>query len=250
MTTTESPFSYTDAAGTLLIIQHDSAGYDSKQTDTLGHLSTFSYDANGNPLTDSTTVTGPGGPRTSVTTRAYDANGRVIAVTNPDGNTNRTIYDAAGQVAATIDPLGRRTDYVYDDRGQLISTIFPDTTPDDPNDNLRIQSGYDAAGRLIFQIDEAYRRTEHHFDALGREYETVFPDNTPGEPSDNPRTRMEYDATGRVSVQIDELDAGLNLFTMPPEIQLKPSYPITLHSPLPIIRGSNTLITTRAATPR
>jgi YD repeat-containing protein len=61
-----------------------------QQKDALGHVTTFTYDPNGNQLTQTTTVTTPTGPRTLVTSTVYDSNGRPTAVTDAEGNTTRT----------------------------------------------------------------------------------------------------------------------------------------------------------------
>jgi RHS repeat-associated protein len=195
-----NPTSMTDSAGTLFQFEYDAAGNVTRRVDALGHATTSTYDASGRPLTETTIVSG----RTLVTTTSYDAEGRVIAVQDAEGNTTRTEYDAVGNRTATIDALGRRTEFRYDDRGLLVETIYPDATPATLADNPRTKTEYDAAGHVIAQIDEAGRRTEMKYDKLGRVIETIYPDATPADLSDNPRTKTEYDAAGQVIAQIDE----------------------------------------------
>ena len=107
------------------------------QTDALGSVTTYTYDVNGDQLSQSTTVTGPTGPHTVLTSSQYDSSRHVIAVIDAEGRTTRTEYNALASRSATTDALGRETHFVYDTRGQLVETIFPDSTPNDLLNNPR-----------------------------------------------------------------------------------------------------------------
>ena len=137
-----------------------------KQTDALGHATTYTYDANGNQLTQTTTLTTPSGVQTLVTTTKYDANGRRTIDTDAEGNTTKTEYDANGHQTATIDGLGHRTSFVYDTRGELVETDFPDgtksTTPTTPP-------------AIDVSTDQAGRTTTYRLRPLGRLVETTTP---------------------------------------------------------------------------
>jgi RHS repeat-associated protein len=171
-------------------------GLVTREVDTLGHAMSYTYDANGNELTSTTTRTAADGTVQIVTTAAeYDAAGRVIKVIDAKGGVTRTEYDAAGRIVGTIDPLGRRTEYRYDERSLLVETVLPDETPADLTDNPRTKGEYDAIGRLIASIDELGRRTELQYDRVGRLTKTIFPDGT--------FTRTEYDRAGQVIAQVD-----------------------------------------------
>ncbi len=198
------PDSVTDAKGN--VTQFDYAdGHLLRQVDPLGNATTFTYDTNGNQLTVNTSLTAADGTvRTLTTWTEYDAEGRVVAVTDAEGGITRTEYDAVGNSTARIDALGRRTEYRYDERDKLIETIFPDETPADSADNPRIQSDYDGAGRETARIDELGRRTEYEYDAAGRLVKTIYPDSTPADPLDNAFTQTEYDAAGQATAKIDE----------------------------------------------
>jgi RHS repeat-associated protein len=104
-----------------------------------------------------------------------------------------------------MDFLGRRSESVYNEKGELIASIAPDNTPNDPNDNPRMQTRYDAAGRKVAEIDQMGRETHFVYDKVGRLVETILPDSTPLNWDDNARTKTEYYTDGLVKAQIDEL---------------------------------------------
>ncbi|MHB0954937.1 MAG: putative Ig domain-containing protein [Pirellulaceae bacterium] len=198
------PISMTDAAGNVTQFQY-AFGRLVRQVNPLGHVTSFTYDANGNELTLTSTQTAADGTVRTLTTRTeYDAEGRVTAVIDAEGGVTRSEYDAVGNRTAKIDALGRRTVYRYDERDELVETIFPDQTPADLSDNPRTQSEYDDVGRETARIDELGRRTEYVYDAAGRLVKTVYPDNTPANPLDNPFTQTQYDAAGQVTAEVDE----------------------------------------------
>ena len=193
------PTSLADADGNTTHYHYDAADQIQLQIDALGNVTAYTYDANGDPLTVTTSRTNADGAARTLTTQTeYDARGRVIAVTDPNGGVSRTEYDAAGNVTATIDPLSHRTTYVYNDRNELIETVYPDATPNDQSDNPRTQEEYDAVGNKTASIDEAGRRTEYQYDALGQLVKTTYPDGT--------ATKTEYDADDESTALIDELD--------------------------------------------
>ena len=195
--------SYNDGTGTTTF-EYDGSGNITREIDAQGNETTYTYDANGNQLTQTQTMTTPDGVRTLVTTTEYDAENRVIKITDPENGVTETIYDAVGNLVETIDPLGRSTKYVYNERGELIETIYPDSTPDDDIDNPRTRTEYDAEGQVIAKIDELGRTTQFLYDSVGKRIATIFPDSTPDDDADNPRTRTEYDLVGRITTKIDQ----------------------------------------------
>ncbi|MEM8682202.1 MAG: Ig-like domain-containing protein [Pseudomonadota bacterium] len=177
------------ADNTTETMAYDEEGNLISQTDRLGRTTRMVYDA-ANRLTetiypDDTPGNDLDNPRT---TNEYDGAGRLTASIDERGNRTEYEYDRAGRQVlirnalleitqfeydarglrtAMIDALSRRTEYVYDDAGRLTETIFPDDTPGDLTDNLRMQMGYDAIGRKTSETDLAGLTTMFEYDGVG-----------------------------------------------------------------------------------
>lgn len=147
-----------------------------------GRTTGYTYDAQGNRLTETITDTSvtpnqtrtrswtytPQGlvatetaPNGGVTTYGYDNAGNRTSVQNALGHTTTYIYDAAGRVTQETLPTGLVTSYTYDLRGRLLTqnrgglvTTFT-YTPSGQVASMTLPSGhaisytYDAAQRLI-----------------------------------------------------------------------------------------------------
>lgn len=190
-------------------------GLVSSQIDAAGHENVFTYDENGNQVTEQFVFIDPNGMQhTVITTNEYDDEGRQIGFTTLQGDdilsSGRTVYDSVGNMTETIDALGRSTIFIYDQRGLLLDTILPDETPEDLSDNLRRTTSYDDAGNILTETDEGGRKTRYEYDELGRRNKTILPhssatDPEDNDPSDNPTLLTIYDLAGQVIGEIDPL---------------------------------------------
>lgn len=167
---------------------YDAQGRRTRETDGVGNVVNYTFDANGNELTRSTTRTVAGVPRVETTTRVYDNQNRVTQETDPTGAVRRMTYNAAGQLATSTDALGRVTRYEYDGNSRLVRTEFPDGTTE--------LVGFDANGNEVSATDRQGRVTRKVYDELNRHVETEHPDGS--------RSRMEYDAAGRMTAEVNE----------------------------------------------
>ncbi|MCU4184689.1 DUF6531 domain-containing protein [Acidiferrimicrobium sp. IK] len=116
------------------------------------------------------------GERTTTVELDYDRDGRVVAVSGPDG-TVRYAYDPAGQLVSESGPEGEwRWD--YDLRGRVVAEAAPGGTRRfeyDSADQLTAVTGpdgttavtYDACGRRVKEAGAA-GTVEYRWDALGR----------------------------------------------------------------------------------
>src|SRR6266567_3467715 len=144
---------------------YDTRGHVLTKADELGHITSYTYDTNGNvasvtvPITSSTSATttytynGFGevltttDPLGNVTTNTYDGNGNLLTVTTPapNGSTAASVttftYDPKGQLLTIKDPLNNVTTLTYYPTG-LINTITdaqqnPTTYTYDPHGNRK-----------------------------------------------------------------------------------------------------------------
>lgn len=203
---------------------YDAVGNQIAVTDTLGHITTYSYDANNrllqtidpaNNVTSNTydsmgrllTTTDP---LQRVTTYNYDETGRLASTVNPLGGMTSSLYNLDGNLAGTIDPLGRITSFTYDSLNRLITTTDPlgNTTTNSYDDAGNLVStsdakghtttyDFDALGRRIRQTDQAGGITEYFYDDAGNLIQQIDPRHKV--------TTFEYDALNRQVRQIDSL---------------------------------------------
>ncbi|NER35201.1 MAG: RHS repeat protein [Oscillatoria sp. SIO1A7] len=229
--------SATDANNQTTQFSYDQSGNVLAVVDPLGNETTYTYNSRGDQLTETRKVTTPNGLEEITTKSEYDSKGRLKSVTDAQNQTTEYLYDANDNQIAVIDALGRRTETRYDEKGQLVETVYPDSTPNNPNDNLRTISVYDKGGRQRATVDEAGRVTHYTYDAAGRQTEIIYPDGTdtfeqflqavgafretplpetvdwtevvypeeaPAFLADNPRTITEYSKNGETKADIDE----------------------------------------------
>ncbi len=165
---------------------YDGQGHRTSETDSLGSVTTYTYDANGNELTRSVTRTVNGVPRTETRTRVYDGNNRVVQETDPTGAVRKTTYNGAGKVETSTDALNRVTRYAYDANARLTRTDYPDGSFESIE--------YDANGNETARTDRSGRTTRKVYDALDRLVQTTLPDGS--------KESREYDAAGRMTAMV------------------------------------------------
>jgi RHS repeat-associated protein len=149
-------------------------------TDALGNVTSFTYDANGNQLT----MTDAKG---NATTYEYDANNRRTRIQFPDGTTAATSYDALGRSVATTDQAGNTTRFDYNEVGLLVKVTdaLGQTTT----------FAYDEVGNRVSQTDANNRTTTFEYDPAGRRVRRVLPLGM--------AERLAYDAAGNVVSRTD-----------------------------------------------
>jgi YD repeat-containing protein len=143
----------------------------------------YTYDADGNKLTETTTRTTSGGPQTVLNQRVYDAANRVTATIDGLGHTNFTVFNGIGKESQSMDALGRPTYYYYDGDAYLTNTTFPD--------GLSESLGYDAESHKIRSTDRAGNTTAYTYDAVGRVIKTTYADGI--------ATGNNFDGAGRLT---------------------------------------------------
>jgi len=94
-----------------------------------------------------------------LSSRAYDALGRVIAQTDGRGNTTTLAYDTAGRLASTTDATGATTAYGYDSLGRQTSVTNAL--------GLVTTTAYDLDGNVVSQRGAQYP-VDYAYDDYGR----------------------------------------------------------------------------------
>jgi RHS repeat-associated protein len=169
-------------------------------TDSLNHSTSYTYDSNGNQLTE-TDPTGTvaytynnfGGVLTrtnqlnGVTTYAYDGLGNLLTTTNALDKTTSVSYDTHGLPLTVTDARNKTATFAYDAAGNLI------TRTDALNHST--QFAYDARGRLASTTNALGHVATFSYDALGRVKVVTRADGT--------TTSYEYDLAGRRTAVTD-----------------------------------------------
>jgi YD repeat-containing protein len=119
---------------------------------------------------------------------SYDAEGRVVQLTDGEAKTERYVYDALGRKTRFTNKNNAVFDYVYDGAGQLISEFSPTvavTTLDGSlnattaNAPIETRYTYNGMGQLVRRIEAAgvagqERTTRFDYDAQGQQVRTTF----------------------------------------------------------------------------
>ncbi|MGR9106365.1 MAG: MopE-related protein [Gammaproteobacteria bacterium] len=224
------PIQRTEPLGTVTRFTYDTFGNITReeQQDSLGSILSrrdFTYDANGNQLTETFLRTIDGTLRTLTIGYTYDAKNRRVATVDPEGHISRIEYNALGLESARVDALGHRTTFTYDSAGALIRTDYADGTFETQD--------YDASGNIIRKTDQSGRTTNFQYDEANRQIRVDLPDGSSNATVYSPggrreavidangnRTDFEYDAVGRrVRVLLPEVfDAVQGALTRPEQI--------------------------------
>ncbi len=201
-----------------------------------GYFSRYTYDGNGNRLTQ-TDYLNPY-PDTSQSVQrswTYDGNNNVLSATDPL-ETESWTYNANNQALTWTDKLGHTARYSYSNLGQLLtvtdrngivavtntygSTGRLASTADALGDTTRF--AWDARGRQTQITDPAGNTTTYSYDLLNRITQVTFPDQTRVQIAYNccqltqvtdqlnNVTKFVYDDLGRLTQVTDPTGAVIN----------------------------------------
>lgn len=187
---------------------YDAEANVTSHTNALGQVTTYTYDADGDPLT----VTDAAGkttytynqfgqpltatdPLNGVTTNVYDARGNLLSTTDRTGGVQAFAYDARGLLQSATDPRGKTTQFEYDAEGNLSRR----------RDALGNSASFtrDARGRLTTETDEGGNTSRISYDAAGRITAVKRPDGL--------TLGFTYDLAGRQTGMRDARGAGTQL---------------------------------------
>jgi len=175
----------TDALGNVTQQSFDASRDLSQVINARGYFSRYTYDANGNLLTQ-TDYLNPY-PSTSASVQrswTYDGNGDVLSATDPLGTQSWT-YNANGQVLTWTDKLGHTISYSYSSLGRLLTVV-------DRNGFTAVTNTYGSNGRLATMADALGDTIQFQWDNRGRRTQVT-------DPAGN-ATSFTYDLLNRVTV--------------------------------------------------
>ena len=197
-------------------------------TNALGHVTTYDfYDANGRLLR----MTDPNG---LVTNYSYDPRGRVRFVTRtPPSGAARTTeyrYNAAGEVTFVAFPDGRTLTYTYNDAQKLVRVTdnlgHRVDYAYDSRGNRTTESTYDPDGTLVRLVESAHdaRNRVASLNSGGsltqQIHDAIGNLVSQVDPNRNPATTHDYDALNRLIRTIDAL-GGATGYAYDPDNRLK-----------------------------
>ncbi|MBV5348034.1 DUF1566 domain-containing protein [bacterium] len=178
----------TNPAGGITTNTYDAADNLISTKDPRGYTTTYEYDAIGRKVAERYTV----GGQARVRGFTYDAMGRLMRVTNENGQSSDTRFDPRGKVLQEIDPLSQTISYTYDPNGNVLTVT-------------------DAAGRQVTTTYDALDRKTRVTDALNNFEEYTYNDQGLLASRRDARGQMtwySYDAIGQLTkVADDEGDA-------------------------------------------
>ena len=191
-----------DALRTLsytLNYQYDSLGRIIQETDALGQISLYIYDAAGNKITSST----PGGRRIGAITYDHSNRPRQLEECGFDGiaHTTHYAYDGKNRKVAETNSLGNTTRYVYDALDHLIETHLPQVLDErgEPSSPV-ILSSYDGMGREVGRTDAKGNTIQTRYNARSQVTCIRYPDGS--------QERFFYNLDGTLKAYIDKEGAA------------------------------------------
>ncbi|MCX6270605.1 MAG: DUF6531 domain-containing protein [Bacteroidetes bacterium] len=132
---------------------------------TTGTDMSITYDtANNNTIVVRHVVSG-----NQFTKYSFDAQGRVMKITDNMGYTETLQYDSDNNITKHTDPLGYTTRYVYDDKGNKVQET-------DAN-NQSITYSYNTLNRLVSMTDKNNQTTTYSYDSYGNLTHMNLPSN-------------------------------------------------------------------------
>jgi RHS repeat-associated protein len=199
-----------DENGSTTQNSYDSKGNLLKTVEAVGlaeqRTTEYTYDADNQRI--SQTRKGDANTADAVTRYAYDGNGNVLTVTDPENGITRYTYDVMGNALTKLDPNGKLWKRTYDNTSHLLSvtdplnrttsiaydkTGLPISLTDAANNTSTL--GYDPAGKLLTVTDSYNAKTSYSYDAAGNPVTLTD--------AANHTQKQDYDIDGNLAKQTD-----------------------------------------------
>lgn len=186
-----------DATGSLrysLKSTYDALGRLLSESNALGQVATYAYDAVGNCIT----ATESSGRR--IKTMRYDHSNRLTQVEERGFDaivrTTHCTYDGKHNKTSEADAFGNTTRYSYDSFGHVLETHLPECL-DEKGSKVApvVKATYDSGGREITRTDAKGHTTTKRYNARSQVTHIMHPDGT--------EERFVYNLDGALKTQID-----------------------------------------------
>jgi RHS repeat-associated protein len=186
------PIFVTAPFGHVAFTQYDSLGRVQIVADALGNSAESGYDAAGNPIKLTETEKTSGAVELFVTTRTFDALGRLLSETDPGGHTKSFDYDEPGHVVSQKDAGGNVSTFIYDGAGRRSDEQYPESR--------NIHYDFDGDGLTTAERDGDGHVTGFAYDEAGRRTKLTYADGKTESWAYNPdgTVKTHTDANGSV----------------------------------------------------
>ncbi|MEH2500324.1 RHS repeat-associated protein [Bradyrhizobium sp. AZCC 1678] len=150
-----------------------------------GTVTQFAYDADGRQISVARATGNVGSPWLT-TTATYNASGKPLVVTLPDGTTSTTAYDAVGRPLTATSSSGRQVLTTYDLASRITKVTDQVSGALDPSITvnlgavIREQRTYQAGGLLATLADGKGNTLSYIYDGFSRLRQLKYPDYVSG----------------------------------------------------------------------
>ena len=160
--TTGALLSRTTASGHKTSYSYDSAGNLTASKSPLGEVTSYTYDGAGRRMSEIAPRGNVSGATASqfTTSYAYDADDRLLSITDPLGDKTVETYDKVGNRLTVKNPNGHTTSYAYNAANHLTKVTAADGTT--------TLFTYDGAGNLVTRVDANAHTTTYSYDSANR----------------------------------------------------------------------------------
>ena len=180
--------------GLVTFFAYDGDGNLVRQWDNSGRETVYHYDRQGNRVEMRVRIEGE---RYGVYRFTYDTHGRLVELTDPNGNTLQ--YSYAGGLASPSGvtlPDGRRITYTYDAAGRCLSAR---------NGAEERRYSYNNLDFMCLAVDPMGLCTSWEFDRLGNLIRFLLPNQYDHATDDRMGTRYYYDAMDKLIATVDSV---------------------------------------------
>ena len=202
------PLTITDEVGRVTTMTYDAYGNMLTQVNNAGNTWTYTYTSRG--LVDVETSPDPDGAgalSSYVTDNNYDSYGRLTTKTLPNSTTLTYTYSTSDLVATATNELGYVTTFTYDALDRLTTVTKPDPDGAGALSAPVVSYEYNAVGLLTKETDPLGNARTYTYNNRDFRTVTTHPDPDAGGSLSSKTETWTYDGTGNVLTYVDSMKA-------------------------------------------